>query len=149
MADVFAARTSGALYKAQLLDYYYSRRAESSIGEGERFEIKHACWGKSDLVTVNKDGGWNIADIPTGFKLEDLKSNFAKCLLVRSVQKSVITINAVLPQEQLKENSVYDFNTLVLLDAQGKAVAVLATQQDTVYLGKNYSIIMTIEQAGG
>ncbi|HBT4785490.1 TPA: phage tail protein [Klebsiella variicola subsp. variicola] len=49
----------------------------------------------------------------------------------------------------MKENSVYDFNTLVLLDAQGKAVAVLATQQDTVYLGKNYSIIMTIEQAGG
>ncbi|RTM58836.1 phage tail protein [Enterobacter hormaechei subsp. xiangfangensis] len=53
-----------------------------------------------------------------------------------------------MPQDSLEEDTVYDFNTLVLLDAEDKAIAVLATQQDTVYLGKNYSIIMMIEQAG-
>ncbi|ENR5961772.1 phage tail protein [Enterobacter hormaechei] len=148
MADVLAARTSGALYKAQLLDYYYSRRAESAIGNGQRFEIKSACWGKSTLVSVNEAGGWNISDIPTDFALEDMTNNFAKCELVRSVQGNIITLNAVLPQDSLEQDTVYDFNTLVLLDAEDKAIAVLATQQDTVYLGKNYSIIMMIEQAG-
>lgn len=148
MADVISSNTSGSLYKAKLLDYFYSRRAESAIGKGTRFKIASACWGTSDLVTVNAAGGWSIGYIPDTFTLANLKTNFAKGSVIASVQESVITLNAVLPQDQLIGDNVYDFNTLVLLDDDGKAIAVLAKQQDTVYVGKSYSIIMTIEQAG-
>jgi hypothetical protein len=148
MSEVIATINTSSLYKAQLLDYYYSRRAESAIGTGDRFVISSACWGTSSLVTADPNGGWDIADIPTNFKLEDLLTNFAKSQLVCSVLGSIITVNAVLPQDAMAPDTAYDFNTLVLLDAEDKAIAVLATQQDTVYIGKTYSIIMTIEQAG-
>lgn len=42
---------SDKLYKSQLLDYYYQRRAESSINIGERFLISKAVFGTSALVT--------------------------------------------------------------------------------------------------
>ncbi|EPK5630629.1 phage tail protein, partial [Escherichia coli] len=46
MSDV-----STNLYKSQLLDYYYQRRAESSINKGSRFLISKAVFGTSSLVT--------------------------------------------------------------------------------------------------
>lgn len=148
MADVISATSSSTLYKAKLLDYFYTRRAESAIGKGTRFKIASACWGASSLVSVNSAGGWDIAFIPSTFTIDDMKTKFATGSVIASVQDDVITLNAVLPQDQLSENTVYDFNTLVLLDSDGKAIAVLAKQQDTVYVGKSYSIIMTIEQSG-
>ncbi|MBZ3802390.1 phage tail protein [Leclercia adecarboxylata] len=45
-------------------------------------------------------------------------------------------------------NAVYDFNTLTLVDADGVAFAVLCAQQDSIYKGKIYSILLTIEQKG-
>ncbi|MBW6055270.1 hypothetical protein HTZ85_26120 [Escherichia coli] len=67
MAENLKARDGNRLYKAQLLSYYYSRRAESAIGKGARFVISKAYWCKSSLVTANGAGGWNIADIPLDF----------------------------------------------------------------------------------
>ncbi|EIH4659277.1 phage tail protein [Escherichia coli] len=43
-------------------------------------------------------------------------------------------------------NTPYNFNTLVLTDAEDQAIGVLCTQQDTLYKGKRYSMLMTIEQ---
>ncbi|NUV21736.1 hypothetical protein MS6204_00606 [Escherichia coli] len=40
----------------------------------------------------------------------------------------------------MPDNTPYDFNTLVLVDAEEQAFAVLCTQQDTLYKGKRYSI---------
>ncbi|HAL1829221.1 TPA: phage tail protein [Escherichia coli] len=49
----------------------------------------------------------------------------------------------------MQDNTPYDFNTLVLVDAEEQAFGVLCTQQDTLYKGKRYSILMTIEQVEG
>ncbi|MES4139268.1 phage tail protein, partial [Escherichia coli] len=53
MAENLKVRDGNRLYKAQLLSYYYSRRAESAIGKGARFVISKAYWCKSSLVTAN------------------------------------------------------------------------------------------------
>ncbi|ENX6673144.1 TPA: phage tail protein, partial [Escherichia coli] len=55
MSDV-----STNLYKSQLLDYYYQRRAESSINKGSRFLISKAVFGTSSLVTKKGDGTYEI-----------------------------------------------------------------------------------------
>ncbi|MBS6033921.1 MAG: phage tail protein [Pantoea sp.] len=46
----------------------------------------------------------------------------------------------------LPEGKAYDLNTLTLVDADGNAFAVLCLQQDTVFRGKAYRLIVTIEQ---
>lgn len=148
MAENLKARDGNSLYKAQLLSYYYSRRAESAIGKGARFVISKAYWCKSGLVTANGVGGWNIADIPLDFKLSDAQQ-FAVSDLILSSVDGIITINAAFPQERMPDNTPYDFNTLVLVDAEDQAFGVLCAQQDTLYKGKRYSILMTIEQVEG
>ncbi|EPL4049643.1 phage tail protein [Escherichia coli] len=148
MAENLKARDGNRLYKAQLLSYYYSRSAESAIGKGARFVISKAYWCKSSLVTANGAGGWNIADIPLDFKLSGAQQ-FAVSDLILSSVDGIITINAAFPQERMPDNTPYDFNTLVLVDAEEQAFGVLCTQQDTLYKGKRYSILMTIEQVEG
>lgn len=140
---------SGALFKAQLLDYYYTRRAESSIGLGSRFSLAKAYWGRSLLVSKKEDGGWDIADIPTNFSNADLLDKFAESELICTLQGATITVSVVLPENALPEGVVYDFNTLTLVDDQGVAFAVLCAQQDSLYKGKTYNILLTIEQKGG
>jgi hypothetical protein len=149
MADILAVEEGGTLYKSQLLTYYYTRRAESSIGQGERFLIKQAYWGKTDLVTKSDEDGWDIADIPLDFSLDDLQTHFATNDLICTVQGTTITINISLPREQLEAGSRYDFNTLVLVDSEGEPFAVMCTQQETMYAEKSYNIFLTIEQVGG
>ena len=148
MAENLKVRDGNRLYKAQLLSYYYSRRAESAIGKGARFVISKAYWCKSSLVTANGAGGWNIADIPLNFKLSNAQQ-FAVSDLILSSVDGIITINAAFPQERMPDNTPYDFNTLVLVDAEEQAFGVLCTQQDTLHKGKRYSILMTIEQVEG
>ncbi|NDO81509.1 phage tail protein [Citrobacter sp. NCU1] len=48
----------------------------------------------------------------------------------------------------MPENDVFDFNTLALIDDQGAVFAVLCAQQDSLYKGKTYNILLTIEQKG-
>ncbi|EPF2016117.1 phage tail protein, partial [Escherichia coli] len=74
---------------------------------------------------------------------------FAVSDLILSSVDGIITINAAFPQERMPDNTPYDFNTLVLVDAEEQAFGVLCTQQDTLYKGKRYSILMTIEQVEG
>ncbi len=148
MSEVIAVASSSAPSKAQLLDYYYTRRAESAIGLGTRFQMMKAYWGKSALVSPNPEGGWIIADIPTNFSSADLLDKFAECELICTLQGVTLTVNVVLPESELPENKVFDFNTLVLVDNEGAAFAVLCTQQDSIYKGKVYSILLTIEQKG-
>lgn len=149
MSDsIHFSSAGGALYKAQLLDYYYSRRAESAIGIGSRFTFAKAYWGRSDLVTKNGDNGWNIADIPTDFTNDQLSGKFAESDLICTLQGATITVSIVLPESALPDNTVYDFNTLTLVDDQGAAFAVLCAQQDSLYKGKTYNILLTIEQKG-
>uniref|UniRef100_UPI003F66771A hypothetical protein n=1 Tax=Escherichia coli TaxID=562 RepID=UPI003F66771A len=85
MAENLKARDGNRLYKAQLLSYYYSRRAESAIGKGARFVISKAYWCKSSLVTANGAGGWNIADIPLDFKLSNAQQFAVSDLILSSV----------------------------------------------------------------
>nr|CAA24775.1 unnamed protein product [Escherichia phage P1] len=63
MSDV-----STNLYKSQLLDYYYQRRAESSINKGSRFLISKAVFGTSSLVTKKGDGTYEIGEAAKGFR---------------------------------------------------------------------------------
>lgn len=145
MPDNLNVRDGSKIYKAQLLSYYYTRRAESAIGKGERFVIAKAYWCRSRLVTANSAGGWNISTIPLDFKLSDAQP-FAVSELILSSMDGIITINAAFPHEKMPENTPYNFNTLVLTDAEDQAIGVLCTQQDTLYKGKRYSMLMTIEQ---
>lgn len=140
--------TPNAFFKGALLDMYYSRRAESAIGQGTRFEIKKAYFGTSALVTANPAGGWLIADIPTNFKLSDLLTNFASVNLTRTVTagSSTINLNATLAADALSGDTANNFNTLVLTDADNNAIAVLCCQQDTLYRGKSFTLLMNIEE---
>lgn len=138
--------TPNAFFKGALLDYYYSRRAESAIGSGVRFEIKKAYFGTSSLVSANPAGGWKITDIPTTFKLSDLLTNFASVDIVRTVTGSTINLNATLAADKLTGTTAFNFNTLVIVDAEDKAVAVLCCQQDTLYQGKSFTLLMNIEE---
>lgn len=149
MSDTIAVSSAGsAHFKALLLDYYYTRRADSAIGIGERFQMVKAYWGRSDLVKQNGDSGWLIENIPPTFTNNDLLGKFAESNLICTRQGTTITISIVLPESLLADNAVYNFNTLTLVDAEGKAFAVLCAQQDTVYKGKTYTILLTIEQKG-
>lgn len=148
MADAITipASAQGTVYKAQLLDYYYTRRAQSSIGVGSRFQMLKAYWGTSSLVTANPAGGFKIADIPTNFSANQLLNRFATSNLVCTLVGSTINITTVVPQNQLKDGVVNNFNTMALVDDQGNLFAVLCAQQDTVFKGKDYSMFLSIEQ---
>lgn len=144
MADTITV--SGKLYKAKLLDYYYTRRAESSIGKGTRFQMVKAYWGKSSLVTSNPAGGWTIGDIPTTFSNANLLNKFTETPLVLTNTGANISISIQLDDTALAADKAYDVNTITLVDGDGNAFAVLCLQQDSVFRGKNYSILVTIEQ---
>lgn len=139
--------TPNAFFKGALLDYYYSRRAASAIDQGVRFEIKKAYFGTSSLVSANPNGGWLIADIPSTFKLSDLTGTpFASVDITRTVTGSTINLNATLASDALTGTAAYNFNTLVITDAEDKAIAVLCCQQDTLYKGKSFTLLMNIEE---
>lgn len=148
MADTISvpASAQGTIYKAQLLDYFYSRRAASSINQDSRFLMLTAWWGTSSLVTANSAGGSTIADIPTSFTNDQLLNKFAESTLVCTLVGSTINISTVVPQDQLTDTDVYIFNTLALVDDQGNVFAVLCAQQDTIFKGKDYSMFISIEQ---
>lgn len=140
--------TPNAFFKGALLDYFYIRRASSAIGQGVQFKLTKAYFGTSALVTANpaSTGGWLIANIPTTFQKTDLTTNFASTNLVLTVTGSTININATLAADAIKDNVPHNFNTLVLVDAEDKAVAVLCCQQDTLYTGKSFTLLMNIEE---
>jgi hypothetical protein len=135
---------SSSLSKVQMLDYYYQRRAESSIGTGERFLLAKAVFGSSDLVVQNSSGTYDIADIPTDFVLADLTSQFATSDLTLSYADGVITLRAELDSSALTADKAYPFNTLVVLDSEGVGCAVLCVQQDTLYQGKTFVAVANI-----
>ncbi|MDT0178194.1 phage tail protein [Enterobacter sp. BRE11] len=144
MADSISV--SSKLFKAKLLDYFYTRRAESAIGKGNRFQMAKAYWGKSALVTSNEAGGWNIADIPSTFSNANLSGKFTETPLILTNTGADISISIQLDDTTLPEGQAYDLNTLTLVDTDGNAFAVLCVQQDTVFRGKAYNLIVTIEQ---
>ncbi|WP_147200791.1 phage tail protein [Pantoea sp. CCBC3-3-1] len=135
---------STSLSKTQLLDYYYQRRAESSIGMGDRFELKSAVFGSSSLVTQNSSGTYDIADIPTKFALSDLTTQFATSDLTLSYADGVITLRAELDSSGLDANTSYPFNTLVVTDTAGLACMVLCVQEDSLYQGKTFVAVSNI-----
>jgi len=138
--------TNNGLFKGKMLDYYYVRRAESAIG-GDQFILARAAFGTSSLVTQSStQNGWVIADIPPDFKKSDLHSRFAECPLVLSLSGANINISATLSDSDLADDAPHNLNTMILLDNKGEAVAVLCCQQDTVYRGKVFQAMMTIEQ---
>lgn len=138
--------TPNAFFKGALLDYFYTRRAESAIGQGVQFKIAKAYFGTSSLVTANPTGGWKIADIPLTFKLTDLVAPFANVDITKTVTGSTINLNATLAADKLTGNTAHNFNTLVITDAEDKAIAVLCCQQDTLYQGKSFTLLMNIEE---
>ena len=140
------ASAAGTVYKAQLLDYFYTRRAASAINQGSRFLMLKAWWGTSTLVTANPAGGYKIADIPTNFTNAQLLNKFAVSDLVCTLVGSTINITTVCPQSQMADGKIYTFNTLALVDDQNNVFAVLCAQQDTVFKGKDYSMFVSIEQ---
>ncbi|PPC61255.1 phage tail protein [Pantoea sp. ICBG 1758] len=144
MADTISV--SSKLFKAKLLDYYYIRRAESSIGKGNRFQMAKAYWGKSALVTSNAAGGWNIADIPSTFSNANLSGKFTETPLILTSSGAEISVSIQLNESALAADKAYDLNTLTLVDGDGNAFAVLCLQQDTVFRGKAYNLLVTIEQ---
>lgn len=137
-----------AAYKGRLLTHHYRRRAESSIGEGSRYIMTKAYFGTSDLVTKNPAGGWMVDDIPLDFDLTDLNTNFSESGLMASVpvDSTSILMAIHLDDQSLQSGVMYDFNTLVLVDNEGKAFAVLCIQQETLYKGRSFSAYLTIEQ---
>lgn len=149
-------KVSDNLSKVKLLDYYYQRRAESSIGIGERFELTSAVFGTSALVTSNVSGIYDIADIPADFVLSDMTSQFststsdsesgssANQKFMASYDSGIITIRAELDSSTLEEGTTYPFNTLVICDNLGNACLVLCCQQDSLYLGKSYVAVPQI-----
>lgn len=146
------ASISSNLFKGALLDRYYEFRALSECGLAAQFKIVRAGFGTSSLVTKNPTGGWNIANIPPGFQESDF-ADFAYCDLICSVSGSTMNISATLKDSDLQDNNAHDFNTLVLMDngdaTSGRApaiVAVLCCQQDSLFRGKSFTALLTIEQ---
>jgi hypothetical protein len=141
------ATVSSALYKSQIQDYYYTRRAESSIGTGDRFLISSAVFGTSSLVKANSDGTYDISDIPTDFALSDLETNIAKGKLTLSHSAGVITCRVDLDTSSFADsNTAYPFNTLAVLDNEGVPIVVMCTQQDSLYTGKSYVAVVEIDK---
>lgn len=139
---------SKTLYKSKMLDYYFDRQAESSIGHGSRFEISKAVFGISSLVTKNSSGTYDIDDIPSDFKLEDLLSSFCITPPTLSYNNGIILLRADLDTTQLDKNTAYPFNTLVILDNEGKACAVMCVQEDSLYVGKGYVGLLQFDVSG-
>ncbi|EAV5247298.1 phage tail protein [Salmonella enterica] len=135
---------SDKLYKSQLLDYYYQRRAESSINIGERFLISKAVFGTSALVTKNDGGDYDIADLPTVFSTSDMTSQFCTIPLEPTYSDGVITIRMDLDQKQLTDGTSYPFNTLAILDNLNNPIAIMCVQEDSLYVGKTYTAVMGI-----
>ncbi|MCZ4061241.1 phage tail protein [Pantoea sp. LMR881] len=146
MAAITAVTGAGKLFRAALLDYFYTRRAESEIGLGNRFKYVKAYFGTSALVTKNPAGGWTVAEIPLKYSLSDLQNKFAEAELICTADEGLITVTATLQDAVLPADTAYDFNTLMLLDADDKAFAVLCCQQDTLYQGKAFTAKLTIDQ---
>lgn len=135
---------SSSLYKSQIQDYYYERRAESSIGTGDRFLISSAVFGTSSLVTENSSGTYDIATLPTDFAVSDLSSSFCTVTPTLTYADGVITIRVDLDQSQLTSGESYPFNTLAILDNEGVPIALMCVQEDSLYVGKSYTTVMTI-----
>ncbi|MEY8773016.1 phage tail protein [Erwinia sp. ACCC 02193] len=146
MAAIKAVTGAGKLFRAALLDYFYTRRAESEIGVGTRFKYVKALFGTSALVTKNPAGGWAVAEIPPTFTVGDLTGKFAEVGLICTADNGLITVTATLQDSVLPANMAYDFNTLALVDDDGLAFAVLCCQQDTLYQGKAFTAKLTIDQ---
>ena len=146
MAAISAVQGAGKLFRAGLLDYFYTRRAESEIGAGTRFKYVKAYFGTSDLVTKSTAGGWSIAEIPSTYSLADLKGKFAETNLICTADAGLVTITSTLQDSLLPVDTAYDFNTMMLIDDDGKAFAVLCCQQDTFYRGKTFTAKLTIYQ---
>ena len=149
-ANVLVAgeQVDDAAYKGRLLTYHYRRRAESSIGVGARYVMAKAYFGTSNLVTKNAEGGWLVDDIPLDFQLSDLLTNFSESALMASipVDSTSILMAIHLNDSALPAGTMFDFNTLVLVDEAGVAFAVLCIQQETLYKGRSFSAYLTIEQ---
>lgn len=145
---VAGEQVDDAAYKGRLLTYHYRRRAESSIGTGERYVMAKAYFGTSDLVTKNASGGWIVEDIPLDFALDDMLTNFSESALMASIpEDSTSILMAIhLNDSALPAGTMFDFNTLVLVDNAGVAFAVLCIQQETLYKGRSFSAYLTIEQ---
>lgn len=139
---------SKSLYKSKMLDYYFDRQAESSIGIGSRFVIAKAVFGTSDLVTKNSAGTYDIADIPADFKVEDLLSSFCTTQPTCTYNNGIILLRADLDTTQLNKDTAYPFNTLVILDNEGKACAVMCVQEDSLYVGKGYVGLLQLDVSG-
>lgn len=135
---------SSSLYKSQIQDYYYERRAESSIGTGDRFLISSAVFGTSSLVTENSSGTYDIATLPTNFTLSELDSSFCTVTPTLTYADGVITVRVDLDQAQLTDGTSYPFNTLAILDNENVPVAIMCVQEDSLYVGKSYTAVMTI-----
>lgn len=146
MAAIKAITGEGKLFRAALLDYFYTRRAESEIGVGTRFKYVSAFFGTSELVTKNPAGGWAVAEIPNDFALNNLKGKFAEAALICTADNGLISVTATLQDAVLPADTAYDFNTLMLVDDDGQAFAVLCCQQDTLYQGKAFTAKLTIDQ---
>lgn len=139
---------STELSKSRVLSYYYQRRAESQIGTGVRFLLKSVVFGTSSLVTANSNGTYEIADIPADFVVEDLLTQVATGILTLSYSDGLITIRAAIDTSQLADNVSYPINTFVILDSEGKAVAVQCVQQDSIYQGKSYVSTIKLKTGG-
>ena len=135
---------SDKLYKSKILDYYYQRRAESSISVGDRFLISKAVFGTSALVTKNDSGEYDIADLPRNFSLADMTSQFCTIPLKPTYADGVITIRMDLDQKQVEECKSYPFNTLAVLDNLDQPIAIMCVQEDSLYVGKTYTAVMGI-----
>lgn len=135
---------SDKLYKSKILDYYYQRRAESSISVGDRFLISKAVFGTSALVTKNDSGEYDIADLPRNFSMADMTSQFCTIPLKPTYADGVITIRMDLDQTQLEEGTSYPFNTLAVLDNLDQPIAIMCVQEDSLYVGKTYTAVMGI-----
>lgn len=136
---------SNAMYKSQIQDYYYKRRAESSIGVGDRFLIASAVFGTSSLVALNANSTYDIATLPTDFEMADFATQIATGNLTLSYADGVITCRVDLDTSLMGAETTYPFNTLAILDNDGVPIVLMCTQQDSLYKGKSYAAIITID----
>ncbi|HEY3591757.1 MAG TPA: hypothetical protein VGL07_17090 [Buttiauxella sp.] len=129
----------------KLLRRYYDRRAESSIGLGERFEIKTAIFGTSNFVTQNPiTGKWELQDIPMDADLADIISPFATCELITNYAAGRITLRAVYPSSSAGDED-HAFTTLGILDEAGLLVAVLICKYMTLHKDLSFVVEAVIE----
>lgn len=143
------ATISSNLFKGLLLDYYYKRRAESEcMPLSTRFLLTEAWLGQSSYVRAASSGsGFDIANISPTFTMSELTDVFARVALHATVDANAnMNITVQVKDTDITLAGVHKFNTLVLVDTDGQACAVLCCQEDTVYKGKNFTAYITIEQ---